>query len=250
MNFSGLSNKSRFGKMLRFPLRLIPRNAILPVMQGKLRGYKWVAGSSSHGCWLGSYEYEMQQLISSVVKPGTVACDIGAHVGFYTLLFSKLVGPEGRVFAFEPFPRNFEFLRTHISINHISNVELLEMAVSSKTGVTHFSPGATSSTGRIAEDGKLEIQQTSIDDLMDQGRLSAPHYVKIDIEGAEYEALVGAQATLQEYHPMIFLSTHGREIHQTCCDLLVELGYELCPLSGTDVSTTSELIARWPQDSS
>ncbi len=176
---------------MRFPLHLIPKGAVLPVLQGKLRGAKWIAGSSNHGCWLGSYEYEKQQLISRMIKPKTVAFDIGAHVGFYTLLFSKLVGSEGKVVAFEPFPPNLHYLRRHITLNHLSNVEVFQAAVSDATGITSFVQGPSSSMGQIADRGDFEVKQVSIDELIDEGKLPAPNYMKIDIEGAEYKALLG-----------------------------------------------------------
>lgn len=89
MNFSGISSKSALGKLLRAPLQLIPADLVVPIIQGKLRGNRWV----THGCWLGNYEYEKQRLLRNSVRPGSVCFDIGAHVGFYTLLMSRVVGP-------------------------------------------------------------------------------------------------------------------------------------------------------------
>ena len=99
MNFSAIPFKTLYGKILRLPLRLIPKNMKLPILQGKLRGEKWIVGSSNHGCWLGSYEYKQRILFEKTIIRGSVIFDIGAHVGFYTLLASKLVGPKGKVFA-------------------------------------------------------------------------------------------------------------------------------------------------------
>lgn len=65
---------------------------VVPVLQGSLRGRKWIVGSSNHGCWLGSYEWKKQRLFTRTVSSGDVVFDIGAHVGFYTLLASVLVG--------------------------------------------------------------------------------------------------------------------------------------------------------------
>ncbi len=57
MNLSGISDKSLFGKILRLPLRIIPAQTVMPIIQGKLKGKKWIVGASNHGCWLGSYEF-------------------------------------------------------------------------------------------------------------------------------------------------------------------------------------------------
>src|ERR1700719_2260133 len=114
IDFSRISNASWPGRLIRLPLTVMPQSAIVPVLQGRLRGTRWLAGSSNHGCWLGSYELKKQREIEQAVKPGMVCYDIGAHVGFYTLLFAKLVGPSGRVFAFEPLPKNCAVIKRHL----------------------------------------------------------------------------------------------------------------------------------------
>src|SRR5690348_9557213 len=108
------------GRLARAPLRLVPKKMIVPILQGPLRGKKWIAGSSNHGCWLGTYELGTQRLFCRIVKPGDVVYDIGANVGFYTLLASVCAGPSGRVYSYEPLPENIAGLRKHISINHLS----------------------------------------------------------------------------------------------------------------------------------
>lgn len=228
---------------MRFPLRYIPPNVVLPVLQGKLRGYRWIAGSSNHGCWLGSYEFEKQRIIGQMVKQGTVAYDVGAHVGFYTLLFSRLTGPTGKVFAFEPFPLNIAYLRHHIALNHLPNVEVMEYAVSNSSGITSFLEGLNSSMGHIDADGNLNVLQVTLDELVKSRSVIPPHYIKMDIEGGEYKALLGAEAMLRAYHPIIFLATHGKEIHQNCCDFLIGLGYILKPITGDNLQTTNEIMA-------
>ena len=88
MSFSAISSNSLLGAALRYPLRWIPDDLVVPVLQGPLRGKKWIVGSSSHGCWLGGYEYEKQRRFAQAINPGGVVYDIGAHVGFYMLLAS------------------------------------------------------------------------------------------------------------------------------------------------------------------
>ena len=83
-------------------------------MQDKLKGKKWIVGSSNHGCWLGTYEFAKQRLFSETIREGSIVYDIGAHLGFYALLASVLVGPKGRVVAFEPLTKNICFLEKHL----------------------------------------------------------------------------------------------------------------------------------------
>ena len=103
INFSAISDSTFVGMALRLPLRLIPRRAVVRILQGPLRGKRWIVGSSDHGCWLGSYEAAKLKKITELVRPGMVCWDVGANAGLYTLLFAELVGRAGRVFAFEPF---------------------------------------------------------------------------------------------------------------------------------------------------
>ncbi len=80
-----------FGRssLLRAPLALIPKSAVVTVRSGINRGRKWIVGSNTHGCWLGHYERQKQELIGRLVKPGMTVFDVGANAGFYTLALSS-----------------------------------------------------------------------------------------------------------------------------------------------------------------
>ncbi len=252
MNFSKISHQSWLGRLLRLPLKLIPRNARLPILQGPLAGKRWIAGSSNHGCWLGSYEQEKVNEFSRRVQPGDVVYDIGAHVGYYTLLASILVGPQGRVFAFEPLPANLEILHRHLRINRVSNVEVIEAAVSDRAGTAAFAPAADNSMGSLAGDdaskiagghGEVQVRVEVIDHLLSAGRLPAPDCIKIDVEGAEYRLLSGAGECLARHRPLLFLATHGAEVHRSCCSLLAAAGYTLRAFGGENPAETDEILA-------
>ena len=242
MNFSAMPNNLT-GKFLRSFLRLIPAKAQVRILQGKLKGQKWIVGSGVHGCWLGSYELEKQQLFEKTIQAGKVVFDLGANVGFYTLLSSVLVGSKGKVVAFEPLPRNLVFLRQHMSINHVDNVTIMDAAVSDTTGTITFDTGPHSSMGKIAENGTLKVTTVVLDTLFEMGEIPAPDYMKIDIEGAELMALQGATRVLDKYHPTIFLATHGKEVHQKCLEFLTSLGYTLRSINEKNLEETDEVIA-------
>src|SRR3989442_1960320 len=114
MIFPDVSERTILGRALRFPLKLIPSDASIPILKGPLGGKGWIAGSSIHRCWLGYYEPAKQRAFSAAIESGDVVYDLGANVGLYSLLASFLVGPRGRVFSFEPVPRNLSFLRRHL----------------------------------------------------------------------------------------------------------------------------------------
>lgn len=231
------------GRLLRQPLRLIPDRTPMPILQGRLRGKRWIAGSHTHGCWLGSYENEKQKLFESAVNEGDVVFDIGANVGFYTMLASVLVGPSGRVHAFEPVPRNIRFLNEHLRLNRMSNVEVIEAAVSDESGETGFDDSPGSAMGFVSAAGALKVKTVAIDDLVAQGAVAPPDCMKIDVEGGEVLVLKGARSTLETYRPKIFLATHGADAHRQACELLRSMSYRISALDDSSVSEADELFA-------
>ena len=235
--------KKPFAKANRFLRSAILPKLRLPILAGRLRLKKWVLHSGTPSYWLGSYEYPKKLLFERTVKKGSVVFDIGAHVGFYTLLAADLVGPQGRVYAFEPFPRNLRYLREHLRINGITNATVINAAVSNSCGVTQFQKGITSTKGHIAPNGGLRVMTVSLDKLISIGRVPIPHYMKIDVEGSELLVLAGAEATLGRTHPTLFLSTHAQDIHQQCLHFLDSLGYKLRPVIGTSLQRTDEVLA-------
>jgi FkbM family methyltransferase len=231
------------GKALRLPLRLIPRDLKVPILVGQLRGYRWIVGSGNHSCWLGVYERGKQETFAATIPSGATVFDVGAHAGFYTLLFARLVGPTGRVVAFEPSSRNVEFLRRHIELNKIRNVEIVEAAVSDSNGTGAFAERPSSYNGALDSSGTTRVQMVSVDDLCASGRIPPPNFIKIDVEGAEDLVLAGARSTIAGAHPTIFLATHGSDVDARCVQLLASMRYQVDPIPG-DPLEWRELIAR------
>jgi FkbM family methyltransferase len=173
---------------------------------------------------------------------GYVVYDIGANVGFYALLASVLVGETGFVYAFEPVPGNLQELRANLGLNHVSNCTVIDAAVSSMDGEAAFDPSGDRCTGRLAVDGILRVKTLRLDSLIHQQGMRPPSLMKIDIEGAELGCLQGAAGLIQEFRPIIFLATHGPEVHKACLDLMTGWGYQLKSLDGKPVEMTDELM--------
>lgn len=243
MNFSKINYRSFLGRLLRLPLRLIPKKAVLPILQGSLRGKRWIVGAGEHGYWLGSYEMRKRLAFEDEISKGGVVFDIGANVGYYSLLAAVLVGDEGKVYAFEPLPRNIYFLRRHVELNHLDNIDIIEAAVSDHTGAASFDLGASSAMGHLSDKGEIEVHLVSLDELLRSGALQPPDYMKIDVEGAEFEVFNGARKLIQQYRPILFLDTHQREAHQPAIKLLEEWGYIFKILDNQPLPETRELVA-------
>jgi len=215
------------GRLVRLPLKLVPASTPLRILSGPLAGQRWISTAGPHGCWLGTYERELQNLFVRTVRAGDVVWDIGANVGFFTLLAARRVSPAGRVLAIEPLPRNLELLKQHLALNGIGNVTVLAQAVADARGTAFLAPGTSPSMGHLDAEHGIEVAVTTIDALVESGVAPAPRIVKMDIEGAESRALAGARQTLERHRPVILLSTHGWAQHEACVSILGELGYEL-----------------------
>ena len=93
LNCAALSHRMNgnwLGRAAKAPLALVPKKMVVPILQGRLRGKKWIVGSSVHSCWLGTYEVAESLLMSATVKEGAVFFDIGAQAGYHTLLAAEL----------------------------------------------------------------------------------------------------------------------------------------------------------------
>ena len=188
------------GRLARWPLKAIPKKLIVPILSGPNRGLWWISGSFIHGCWLGWYEKPCVEFVASLIRPGMVAFDVGADVGYYTLLLARGVGPKGRVIAFEPNPFNLTYLKEHLRLNKIGNVEIVEAAVSDREGVAFFS--GEGAMGKLSQTGA----PTKIVQLDNYPR---PDFIKMDIEGEETAALHGSANILAERHAVWFIAVHG-----------------------------------------
>jgi FkbM family methyltransferase len=218
MNFSAFPHASVAGKFLRLPLRLLPADIVLPVIQGPLRGMKWVTGSSTHGCWLGSYEYHKQRLFDSMIDQQSIVWDIGANVGFYTILAARKAA---RVIAVEPLPENLRYLEKHLLLNGISNVQVLSAAAGSECGRQSFCSGGNRSTGHLGS-GTCEVDVVTLDSMCE--RFGTPDVIKIDVEGAEHSVLQSMGRCFAA-RPVIFLATHSSSLAEQCLSVLTSAGY-------------------------
>lgn len=165
----------------------------------------------------GVYEGDVVRLFRGLVKPGDHVLDVGANIGYFTVLLSRLVGPQGRVYAVEPDPNNFALLQKNVASNACSNVEAFQMALSDHSGVqTLHTDRESSSVHSLAsgnvmvEGGSVSVATSTLDDFARQyipgGRVDV---MKIDAQGAEGQIFshgetlltAGAMTMLLEYWP-------------------------------------------------
>lgn len=240
--------KDKFNKLLFYLLKkVLCFNTVLPILSGPLRGMKWIIGDWGYRFWLGRFEMEKTSSLVKSLKTGSVVYDLGAHVGYYTLLASKLVGETGKVYAFEPMERVVKVLKKHIVLNKIVNVKVFKVVVTNKTGYVSFADKAEYyGVGRVKKGGR-NIRAIKLDDFVCKKNIYPPTHIKIDVEGEEYKVLLGAVEVLKKYHPMIWLGTHDSayniKVHKKCIKILKLLNYYLQPLDNIYLSKATEIYA-------
>ena len=241
-DFSKITRDSFLGRFLRKAFDLVPNGVEMRILRGPLKGKRWIKGAGVNSYWLGSYESEKVKVFGKSIKEGNIVFDMGANVGYYSLLAADLVGPGGKVFAFEPLPSNFEYLRKNADINFCRNIFLFEVAVSRENGLA-FLTFTNSLQSGLAENGNIKVKTISLDDWVESGKLPVPNVLKIDVEGAEFLVLEGALKILKKYRPIIFLTVHNAELHWSCSELLLSIGYQLRPIGVDNLSEAHEILA-------
>lgn len=222
------------------------RGFSLPIVLGPLRGCWWqpTSGGKITRLLLGTYEREQSHAFERLIRPGEQMLDIGAAVGYYSLLAAQLVGSQGRVIAFEPDATNLEYLRRHVAQNRLAQITVLGLALDDVAGAARFGGGTGTGTGRLCQDGGQTVVVRRLDDIAAEYQLS-PQHIKIDVEGAELGVLRGGEQLIRACRPTLYLSTHDwirAGVHQACCELLSAWGYQLQPLIGDNIPATSELL--------
>jgi FkbM family methyltransferase len=178
--------------------RILPRRPY-SVLSGPLKGARFILGALSGegggaSVYYNKMETEQTAAMLKEVGEGQTFFDIGANVGYYSILASRLVGPRGRVAAFEPLVRNLAYLQRHVEINNAGNVRVLPFALSDRSGILSFSTGPNSAMGHLEPEGSSGdalVPAATLDEIA--GRLGLlPDVIKMDVEGAEMAVFRGA----------------------------------------------------------
>jgi FkbM family methyltransferase len=219
--------------------RAAPQGLIeVTVAAGALQGAKLSLDMQSEkDYWLGTYEPELQAAILDFVKPGMVAYDIGANIGYISMQLGRVVGEEGHVYAFEAFPENNERLRANISRNGMDTcVTVLPFAVTDNPGQVTFLVGPSGGTGKVyGSSGRrvlnyqeeILVEAVTLDGFVYDSRNPAPDVIKMDIEGGELLAVPGMSRVLSEARPLVLIELHGYEAACLVWDELQESGYQI-----------------------
>jgi FkbM family methyltransferase len=207
------------------------------IAAGDLAGYTLLLDMQTEkDYWLGTYEPDLQAALHELVQPGAIIYDVGANIGYVSLLLAKAAGERGRVFAFEALPDNAERWRKNIALNGLSaRMDLFAGAVTGAAGPVHFLVHASGGMGKaVGSAGRLDQYQTeieipglSLDEFVYGQGNPPPQVVKMDIEGGEVMALPGMRRVLAEARPLMLMELHGPESARTAWETLTAAGYEI-----------------------
>ena len=187
-------------------------------------------------------------------REGDIVIDIGAHIGRYTITGSKQVGITGKVVAIEADPDNFELLKRNIALNNLTNVLPLNYAVfSTRTRIKLYEQSASAKynsvmlTRAAKTKNYVEVNADTLDSILKQNRINQVNWIKIDVEGAEFEVLKGSSETLSGGNISILLEIHNIEDpnhYHNVVNFLKHLNYEMTFEQRYDESGEGHIIFR------
>lgn len=219
--------------------RYLFKQKYLSIMSGPLKGYQWPTDRSYEYIIANNEPPAVMNEFCSWFTPATVFYDVGSNIGYYSFIANTLI-TTGKIYAFEPTTFNNDVFKKLLVLNkkqiQENHIELLEFAIADTEKEVEFSYDKVFAEGNTYvldaanyTGKKIKVACYSIDTLLQMG-YAAPDVMKIDIEGAEYDALMGAVNTLKKYTPHLLLATHNCKvpgIKEKCITFLEELGYVL-----------------------
>lgn len=215
------------------------RNKEGTIESGLGKGLFINVGNSAAAYVLGTFKPDLQSFLSATVKEENTFYDVGANIGFFSLLAARLVGPKGKIISFEPLPANLVNLRENVKRNQFLNVQILPCALGATNEEQIFQVSERPTWGKLKSVGHhdspakylsdIKVQVRRLDDLVIDGVTPPPDFVKIDVEGAEIEVIEGARETLARYHPTLIIELHGTGSLLTA--KFASIGYCVIPLA-------------------
>lgn len=217
------------------------RRSALPIVVGAGRGLRVRFGDSALTRALARAEAQVEDAFLELLSPGEVVYDVGANIGWYSLLAARAVGASGKVVAFEPSLANAALLRENAATNRLANVTVIAAAVADHDGWATFQhrgslEGSLSRNGEAgAQAGRVAPLQRAVRELSVVPVLALdswiaataqapPGVVKIDVEGAEARVVRGMSETLRAAGPALVIELHSTQAE--IADALEEAGYE------------------------
>lgn len=230
--FVGYKGNKWKENLLLFYLKLRSKNGLIlrEIQESKMYLDASDPGISRELFLRGTHEELATKVLRQELKKGMVVIDVGANLGYYTLLEASIVGNEGQVYAFEPFRKNFDMLTKNIKVNGYKNVKAYCKAVSTKSGTSKIALTDASNWGSMLDISdeiiskymkqkmhKLvrevtKVDTVSLDEFLNKEGVNQVNFIRMDIEGYEVEAIKGMINTLKNTLPplKLFFEIHNK----------------------------------------
>jgi FkbM family methyltransferase len=199
----------------------------------------------------GGWEPDLQRALVTYLTSGSVAYDVGANYGIHTLLMARLVGESGHVYAFEPLDSVRHWLLDNIALNGLQNVTCVPIALSASTGTKAFTTGHHAGAGHLVMGDAtpdvgttLVVETATLDDLILERGFRTPNLIKMGVEGAESDVLLGARKILDSARPILIVELHNPEQDAKVGEIIRDLGYQAWRIDSGEV--VRDLGKGWP----
>jgi FkbM family methyltransferase len=216
------------------------------VNAGPARGLRFEVNlPADKAIWAGTYEPRVCGAIAGLVAPGSTCYDIGGYRGYVAGVMCQ--SGAARVKVFEPLSSNQASIRRMLQLNAGLPLDLMPMAIGNLDGTIELRVMPDASMGKLStsayqaarpSERSEQVRIARLDSLIAAGE-PPPDLMKIDVEGAEVDVLLGASRLLAERHPKIILEAHSRSLERECTELLAGAGYHVHLLDATDVPDDS-----------
>lgn len=203
---------------------IFPVGSVQSVRSGYLKGKRIIISENTQWAPLfGRWEPSMQKIMNAVIRKGDIVYDLGANFGLHGMLCSKLTGKDGYLFNFEPLPDNILEIERNYGLNDVSNYTNVQKAVSNKNTTLKFKVAKHSGQGKLVEnefcEGIVDVESITLDQFILNGN-KPPNFIKMDIEGAEGDALEGFSLNLEKTSPIMIIELHSPEADKKVGDFL------------------------------
>jgi FkbM family methyltransferase len=193
--------------------------------------------------YTGDYEPYLKKHFKNFVKNGDYVLDVGANIGFHTLYFAELTGVNGKVFSFEPIPVNFNALQSNIKLNQFPQITAINKALGNTNSPMEIhvdqdaqNPGAFNLLDKGPKNTVIDCIKG--DDFLDRNQIEKIDFIKIDVEGFEYEVFKGLSKTIKNSKPIIIFEYDYNYQHKLndnpkiIFEFLTQFGYQFFTIDG------------------
>ena len=193
---------------------------------------------------------------ATMIRKDAVIYDIGANLGLYSILLSRIAGPGSQVYCIEANPVALYFLQANLALNRVPRFEILPLALLGTATTTEFRVNyrnlLVGIAGPLSHLGKpghvIGVSAAPLDDLIDRHNLRPPDFIKMDIEGAEVHAIAGMRKTIARHRPAIVMELHGQAAARGTLDAIDWEGYTFQEVSGGRIFATAGDLRAWFPD--